>query len=154
MTKTTTTTTKTTRTTRAAAERKARAAAEAGQGPKPSDAPTQAPAKPAAKVVTVEREDGKTARLLAVTAFAAPVAAANNVLARANSLCAAHKEADLKLRAGKPCRVRVPYTLASWEKCEQFLLGAGGVARAGDLSAVATTDFVRYAQRRGWLVAA
>lgn len=82
------------------------------------------------------------------------MAAAQNVLARAASL-RSDLPADLAgavFVAGKPCKVRVPYTLACWERVAATLASGGGSATAGSLAAVSTTDFVRYAFRRGWLV--
>lgn len=122
--------------------------------PAPVQAPVQAvaaPAKPAAVVVQPAEPGG--ASLLAVPALGAPVVAARNVLARASSLCSAPPATlqGVKLTAGAPCKVRVPYTLAAWSQVEAALKKAGGAAPAAELCAASTTDFVRYAVRRGWL---
>jgi len=116
-------------------------------------APAQAPAAPArATVVTGE----KGQRLLCIAGLVENANAAANVLARAATLCKPlpSEKATKALRLGKPCRVRVPYTIACYERIVALLAANGGTAPAEKLAAVATTDFVVYAVRRGWLVGA
>lgn len=83
----------------------------------------------------------------------AGIAAANNVAARAASL---HKVpvllAAVSYTLGKPCKVRVPYTLACYQAVAAAL--AEGPATGEVLSKASTGDFVKYAVKNGWLVAA
>ena len=130
--------------------------------PVPAPAPVQAPAAPvvapapvqaAVPAATVVAGPKQGTQLLAVAHFGGAVPAARNVLARASSLCAPVPAAlqGVLLQAGRPCRVRVPYTQAAHAACVAALAAAGGKAPAATLAAASTTDFVRYAVRRGWL---
>ena len=83
----------------------------------------------------------------------AGVVAARNVVARTASLgnvpaaMAAHSYI-----LGRACKVRVPYTLACFNACSAML--AKGPQTAASLALASTGDFVRYAVKNGWLVAA
>ena len=120
--------------------------------PAPVAAATQ-PVAPAAVAVPGPKTG---TQLLQVQAFGAPLVAAKNVLARAGSLCSAVPSTlqSVQLAAGRPCKVRVPYTLAANAAVQAALAAAGGKAPASELAKASTTDFVRYAVRRGWLVVA
>lgn len=82
------------------------------------------------------------------------VAAAPNVVRRAATLGNVPAAmASVVLVAGKPCKVRVPYTMQAM----QAILGhiaQHGPATAATLASVANGDMVRYAVRSGWLVPA
>lgn len=121
----------------------------------PAPAPVVAQEQaPAPAVVQVTLPSGVVQAQLALPTLGT-VVAARNVMARAASLQGLPTAASaLTLRAGKPCRVRVPYTQAAWAACEKALREAGGTAPAPALAAASTGDFVTYAVRRGWLVPA
>lgn len=103
-------------------------------------------------LVTLTLVDGR--QLLSVKALGEPVIAAPNVRARAASLTnLAAGKAELTLKAGVPCKVRVPYTVACWERVQAELAKGKGQAPATKLAAVSTGDFVQYALRRKWLTA-
>lgn len=82
------------------------------------------------------------------------VSAARNVVKRAATLGTLGSGVQAQvLRAGKPCKVRVPYTVECWARVSQALASAAGnQAPASALAAVSTGDFVNYAVRSGWLV--
>ena len=90
--------------------------------------------------------------MLLQVAHLGTMAAAPNVRARAATLCSGNVPATL-VQAGVPCKVRIPYTLACWAAAQQVLAQAGGKAPAAQVAQASTVDFVRYAMRRGWLVA-
>jgi len=88
-----------------------------------------------------------------VSVAGAHVPAARNVVARAAALANVPAAlANVALVAGKPCRVRVPYTLQCWEACKAAL--AKGPQTGAALASVSTGDFVRYAVSNKWLVPA
>jgi len=119
-----------------------KAMANPKQTPSVQQPATQAPT-PVARV---------TGGKLALQWAPVPIVAARNVQARAATLgnLAAGKAA-LTVRLGAPCRVRVPYTLACWERVEAELAAHGGTCPTAALAAVSTGDFVGYALRRKWL---
>ena len=83
----------------------------------------------------------------------AGIVAANNVAARAASLAKVPAQvAAVSYTLGRPCKVRVPYTLACYQAVAGVL--AAGPATGQALAAASTGDFVRYAVKNGWLVAA
>lgn len=83
----------------------------------------------------------------------AGIVAANNVAARAASLAKVPAQvAAVSYTLGRPCKVRVPYTLAGYRLVAGVL--AAGPATGQALAAASTGDFVRYAVKNGWLVAA
>ena len=82
------------------------------------------------------------------------VAAAANVVKRASTLANVPAAiAGVVLVAGKPCKVRVPYTQAAMAAILGHI-SQHGPATASQLASVANGDMVRYALRSGWLVPA
>ena len=82
------------------------------------------------------------------------VVAARNVLARhANLANVPPALAGLTLRQGRPCKVRVPYTMAGVTAMLDYI-AKHGPATGATLAGVANGDLLTYAVRRGWLVPA
>ena len=82
------------------------------------------------------------------------VVAARNVLARAASLDKVPTAlAALTLREGRPCKVRVPYTVAGVTAMLNHI-AAHGPTTGAELAGIANGDLLTYAVRRGWLVPA
>ena len=55
------------------------------------------------------------------------------------------------VKAGVPCKVRVPINVAQWHACEAVLAKHDGQAPAEALAAATSGDFVGYAIARKWL---
>ena len=120
------------------------------QAPAPAQAPSPLPtvATPQATV-----QPAVQPLPTVVSLCGAHVAAAPNVVKRANSLGKVPQAiAGVTLVAGKPCKVRVPYTQAAMAAILAHL-AQHGPATAAQLASVANGDMVRYAMRSGWLVA-
>ena len=82
------------------------------------------------------------------------VVAARNVLARAENLDKVPSAlASITLREGRPCKVRVPYTMAGVTAMLNHI-GQHGPSTGATLAGVANGDLLTYAVRRGWLVPA
>jgi hypothetical protein len=105
----------------------------------------EVPVAPVAPVAPVLPVDVKVAGM--------QVVAARNVLVRAANLGNVPAAlASATLVAGRPCKVRVPYTqagvLAMLEHIAQHGPSTGAV-----LASVANGDLLTYSVRRGWLIA-
>ena len=110
---------------------------------KSSPAPEAVVLAPAAPALPVE-----------VTVAGATVGAARNVLARhANLANVPTALAGLTLRVGRPCKVRVPYTVAGVTAMLNHI-AIHGPSTGAELAGIANGDLLTYAVRRGWLVPA
>lgn len=140
--------------------------AKAKTAPK-AQAPTKAPASPMqALALVVAAPVAATTPAQPTTPVAAPaaplppvtvggqvVATAANVQRRVATLGNVGNMGTITLTAGRPCRVRVPYTIACYDQCMAALTAAGGTATGAALAQASTGDFVKYATKNGWLVA-
>jgi hypothetical protein len=82
------------------------------------------------------------------------VTAARNVLARAANLDKVPTAlGSMTLREGRPCKVRVPYTVAGVTAMLNHI-AIHGPSTGAELAGIANGDLLTYAVRRGWLVPA
>ena len=83
----------------------------------------------------------------------AGVLAAPNVAARGTALNNVPANmAPQNYTLGRPCKVRVPYTIASYNGVVELLAEKGGYATGAEIAAASTGDFLRYAVKSGWLL--
>ena len=122
-----------------------------------AEAPALTPAAeaPAAEAPAAEAPAAEAPALpVEVTVAGTTVGAARNVLARhANLANVPPALAGLTLRQGRPCKVRVPYTMAGVTAMLDHIAKHGPTTGA-TLAGVANGDLLTYAVRRGWLVPA
>ena len=130
--------------------------APAAEAPAAPEAVVLAPAAPAAEAPAAPAAEAPAAPVLPVDVKVAgeTVVAARNVLARAANLGNVPSAlAALTLREGRPCKVRVPYTVAGVTAMLNHI-AAHGPTTGAELAGIANGDLLTYAVRRGWLVPA
>ena len=121
----------------------------AAQAAAPATAPATAPAA-AAPALTVTLPTGVA--VPAVLCGGASVQAAPNVVKRTAKLGKVPPAlASVRLVAGRPCKVRVPYTLQGVTAMLAHI-ATNGPSTGTALAAVANGDLLGYAVRSGWLV--